>query len=142
MWPNTNNAWTCGSYNNRWSGVYGVTVYYQGLSGLSDRDLKQDFGAVPGLNFVNGLLPQSYTFKDDPGTIRWGIVAQDVEELCETQGIANSLVTVGEDGVRNLNYIDFLAPVIKAVQELSVQAAARDTNIADLQARVTALENA
>jgi hypothetical protein len=169
-WPNTNNAWTSGSYSYRWSGVYGVTVYYQSLSGLSDRALKQDFGEVPGIDFVNRLQPQSYTFKDNPGSVRWGIVAQDVEALCTEQGITNSVVTMGEDGLRNLNYVDLIAPVIKSIQDLVVQvdgsklqsqsavdycadfdakmlakapdAEARDTNIADLQARVAALESA
>ena len=122
LWPNTNNTWTCGGWNNRWSGVYAVVSYYQSTSGYSDRDLKQDFDAVPGLNFVNGLLPQSYTFRNDPASRRWGIVAQDVEALCAEQSVAdNSLVTIDEGGFRNLNYIDLIAPVIKAVQELATR---------------------
>ena len=80
------------------------------------------------------------------------------------------MVTMGEDGLRNLNYVDLIAPVIKSIQDLVVQvdgsksqsqsavdycadfdakmlakapdAEARDTNIADLQARVAALESA
>jgi hypothetical protein len=118
--PNTNNAWYCGGYSYRWKGVYAVTVYYQGLSGLSDRDLKQDFGPVPGLSFVRGLTPTSFTFKDTPSEDRWGLVAQDVEELCAAQGVTNnSLVTTGVDGLRNLNYVDLIAPVVRAVQELA-----------------------
>jgi hypothetical protein len=128
IWPNTTNTWTCGGWNNRWSGVYTNVSYYQSTSGYSDRDLKQDFEAVPGLNFVNGLLPQSYTFRNDPASRRWGIVAQDVEALCAEQSVAdNSLVTIDEGGFRNLNYIDLLAPVVNAIQELA--------------ARVEALEN-
>lgn len=120
LWPNTNNAWSCGAYSKRWQGVYGVTVYYQSLSNLSDRDLKQDFGPVPGLNFVNGLTPTAFTYKDTPSEDRWGLVAQDVEDLCDTQGITNnSLVTIDEGGLRNLNYVDLLAPVIRAIQELT-----------------------
>jgi hypothetical protein len=122
IWPNTNNRWSCGSWNNRWSGVYAVVSYFQSTSGYSDRDLKQDFDAVPGLNFVNGLLPQSYTFRNDPASRRWGIVAQDVEALCAEQSVAdNSLVTIDEGGFRNLNYIDLMAPLIKAVQELTTR---------------------
>tara|TARA_B100000586_G_scaffold269219_1_gene247494 strand:+ start:1671 stop:3077 length:1407 start_codon:yes stop_codon:yes gene_type:complete len=122
IWPNTNNTWTCGGWNNRWSGVYAVVSYYQSTNNYSDRDLKQDFDAVPGLNFVNGLLPQSYTFRNDPASRRWGIVAQDVEALCAEQSVAdNSLVTIDEGGFRNLNYIDLMAPLIKAVQELTTR---------------------
>ena len=118
--PNTNNTWYCGGYSYRWKGVYGVTVYYQSLSGLSDRDLKQDFGPVPGLSFVRGLTPTSFTFKDTPSEDRWGLVAQDVEDLCDTQGVTNnSLVTAGEDGLKNLNYMALSAPVVRAVQELA-----------------------
>ena len=118
--PNTTNAWACGSNAKRWNYVYGRYVYYQYLSGLSDRDLKQDFGPVPGLSFVRGLTPTSFTFKDTPSEDRWGLVAQDVEDLCDTQGVTNnSLVTAGEDGLKNLNYMDLIAPVVRAVQELA-----------------------
>jgi len=121
--PMVDNNHHCGHPSYRWSSVHCAgTVYYGALSGSSDRDLKQDFGAVPGLNFVNGLMPQSYTFRDNPGNVRWGIVAQDVEALCAEQSVGdNSVVGMGEDGFRNLNYIDLMAPLIKAVQELTTR---------------------
>ena len=120
--PNTNNAWTNGSWAYRWNYVYCRTLGYQYLSNLSDRDLKQDFGPVPGLTFVNGLTPTSFTYKDTPSQDRWGLVAQDIEDVMDTQGITNnSLVIIDEGGLRNLNYVDLLAPVIRAIQELSTR---------------------
>jgi hypothetical protein len=118
--PNTDSFLHMGSYSHRWLKVWCDNIAYTSHDANSDRDLKQGFDTVPGLNFVNGLMPQSYTFKKDPSRRRWGIVAQDVEALCETQGTAdNSLVTIDEGGFRNFNYIDLMAPVIKAVQELA-----------------------
>ena len=118
--PNWDSTHHMGSYAYRWLKVWCDTIVYTSQDSSSDRDLKQGFDTVPGLNFVNGLMPQSYTFKKDPSRRRWGIVAQDVEALCETQGTAdNSLVTIDEGGFRNFNYIDLMAPVIKAIQELT-----------------------
>tara|TARA_B110001454_G_scaffold181341_1_gene175364 strand:+ start:222 stop:731 length:510 start_codon:yes stop_codon:yes gene_type:complete len=166
------NAYSCGSSSYKWnnSWVYS-TSYAQSFSSWSDRNLKMNFGSAPGLEFVKGLLPVSFTWKDPDLGDSWGFVAQDVEALCVTHSLSPEvLVDTVEDGTKYLNYTTMLAPVVKAIQDMVVQvdgvkfqsqsavdycadfdakmlakapdAAARDTNIADLQARVTALENA
>jgi hypothetical protein len=111
------------------SAVFSGPVYAGSYPGAgSDRSLKQSFGASPGLGFINALGPLSFEFKDAPGEVRWGLIAQDVEDVCATQGIPAVVAHDQPDtGVKHLNYMEFTAPIIKAIQELS--------------ARVEALEN-
>jgi hypothetical protein len=50
------------------------------------------------------------------GRLNWGFVAQDIEQLV---GEKNAILTVGGDSDRTLGlrYTDFIAPLVKAVQE-------------------------
>ena len=87
-----------------------------------------NFGAAPGLSFVKGLAPVSFSWKDADLGDSWGFVAQDVEALCDAQSLSSqTLVDTVEDGTKYLDYMTILAPVVNAIQELS--------------ARVEALEN-
>jgi hypothetical protein len=80
------------------------------------------------LGFINALGPLSFEFKDAPGETHWGLVAQDVEAVCDNLGIPAVVAhDQPETGNKHLNYMEFTAPIIKAIQELS--------------ARVEALEN-
>ena len=127
--PMVNNNHECGNSNYKWSvlWVHG-NAYAGGHYGWSDRDLKMNFGAAPGLAFVKGLNPVSFTWKDPDAGDSWGFVAQDVEALCDTQSLSSeTLVDTVEDGTKYLEYSTILAPVVNAIQELA--------------ARVEALEN-
>jgi hypothetical protein len=124
-----NNAYGCGSSSYKWSQlwVHG-TAYASSHSGWSDRNLKMNFGAAPGLSFIKGLAPVSFTWKDADLGDSWGFVAQDVEALCDAQSLSSeTLVDTVEDGTKYLDYMTILAPVVNAIQELA--------------ARVEALEN-
>jgi len=124
-----NNAYGCGSSSYKWSQlwVHG-TAYASSHSGWSDRNLKMNFGSAPGLAFVKGLAPVSFSWKDADLGDSWGFVAQDVEALCDAQSLSSeTLVDTVEDGTKYLDYMTILAPVVNAVQELA--------------ARVEALEN-
>jgi len=127
--PMVNNAYGCGSSSYKWnySWVHS-TSYASSFQGWSDRDLKMNFGSAPGLNFVKGLAPVSFSWKDGHGDYNWGFVAQDIEDLCTAQSIeSQTLVDTVEDGTKYLDYMAILAPVVNAIQELA--------------ARVEALEN-
>jgi hypothetical protein len=127
--PMVNNTHYCGSSSYKWtqSWVHG-NAYAGGHYGWSDRNLKMNFGAAPGLAFVKGLNPVSFTWKDPDAGDSWGFVAQDVEALCDTQSLSPEvLVDTVEDGTKYLEYSTILAPVVNAIQELA--------------ARVEALEN-
>jgi hypothetical protein len=50
-----------------------------------------------------------------------GFIAQDVEEVAKSIGYDFSGVDVDEAGIYGLRYAEFVVPLVKAVQELSVQ---------------------
>ena len=102
-----------------------------------------------GLDFINGLKPKQYKFNyredyietkvDEEGKItinnlindgskkrnrqHSGLIAQDVKDLSDKlnidfAGFQDSKINGGSD-VLHLNYIEFLGPIIKAIQQLS-----------------------
>ena len=110
----------------------------------SDRRVKKDIVDTDlGLDFVNKLKPVKYKFrpnkdyakefgideefiieslpKEKAERVHDGLIAQDVKEVIDEMGISFS--GWGEDivGRQRLGYTDFIAPLIKAVQELSAQ---------------------
>jgi hypothetical protein len=121
--PMVNNTHECGNSSYKWnySWVHN-TSYASSFSGWSDRNLKKNFGSAPGLAFVRGLAPLSFTWKDPDLGDSWGFVAQDVEALCGTHSLTSEiLVDTVDDGTKYLNYMALLAPVVNAVQELDVR---------------------
>ena len=98
-----------------------------------------------GLDFVKRLSPKSYIFNGKTRT-HYGLIAQDVETVLSdinkpTSGFAGFIkddISEEQDGSQyryGLRYTEFVAPLIKAIKE-------QQTIIEDLQARITALENA
>jgi len=121
--PMVNNAYPCGSSSYKWnySWVYS-TSYAQSFNSWSDRNLKMNFGSAPGLSFVKGLAPVSFSWKDPDLGNSWGFVAQDVEALCDTQSLSSEvLVDTVEDGTKYLDYMSIIAPLVNAVQELAAR---------------------
>jgi hypothetical protein len=121
--PMVNNTHYSGSSSYKWSQlwVHG-TAYASSHSGWSDRNLKMNFGTAPGLAFVKGLTPLSFSWKDADLGDSWGFVAQDVEALCDAQSLSSeTLVDTVEDGTKYLDYMTILAPVVNAIQELATR---------------------
>ena len=121
--PMVNNTHYSGSSSYKWSQlwVHG-TAYASSHSGWSDRNLKMNFGTAPGLAFVKGLTPVSFSWRDADLGDSWGFVAQDVEALCDAQSLSSeTLVDTVEDGTKYLNYTTILAPVVNAIQELATR---------------------
>ena len=105
-----------------------------------------------GLEFVNALNPVSFRWSDRGGQegtrTHWGLLAQDVAEVLGDDAAASavwihapSVDEIDEDGNtvstvdrQGLRYGELIAPLVKAVQELSAQNA-------ELTARIEALEN-
>jgi hypothetical protein len=95
----------------------------------SDRTLKQEIVVTTlGLDFVKSLKPVDYKFIDKPEALRHGLIAQDVQEVAPE--IVRTNTTSGKLG---LEYIDLIAPLVKAVQELSAE-------VDDLKAKVARLQ--
>ncbi|MBI3221120.1 MAG: tail fiber domain-containing protein, partial [Bacteroidetes bacterium] len=88
------------------------------FTAASDRRFKKDIQPIEeGVEFIKKLKPVSYQLKlDATGKTNWGFIAQDIEALIGTQ---NAVLTVGGDSARSLGlrYTDFVAPLVRAVQE-------------------------
>lgn len=136
------------------------TVYTQNsVVTTSDERLKENIvDSDLGLSFINQLRPVKYNFKDSivPGlkdsdgnvlieerTVthkrpHYGLIAQDVKSVIDGIGIdfagyIDQSISGGIDQ-KNLRYEEFISPLIKAVQELSVKNA-------ELESRLAALES-
>ncbi|MCG3175458.1 MAG: hypothetical protein MOGMAGMI_00387 [Candidatus Omnitrophica bacterium] len=76
-----------------------------------------------------------------------GVIAQEIKDIITNTGVDfggfqhHSFDGIGQDAM-SMNYDEFIAPLIKSVQELNTIIEQKDTQIQDLIARVTALENA
>ncbi len=111
-----------------------------GWSNLSDVRAKTNIQDLDlGLDFVMALRPVSFTLKQGNGRTDLGFVAQDVETLL---GDGYNVLGIGADKDRTLSlrYTDFIAPMVKAIQEQQAQIEDQKTEIAALKARLTEVE--
>ena len=122
----------------------------------SDVSLKSDVVDTPlGLGFIQALRPIQYRWNNGVRNHQ-GFIAQEVETVLDaTSGVAASqtalwgnaaalsdtefLPVEGEDGIprpvevpieplQSLRYGEFIAPLVKAVQELAARVEALETN--------------
>lgn len=104
------------------------------FTAASDQRLKENIAPLSdGSNFIMKLRPVSYRMKNSADTrYNWGFIAQDVEALLGTD---NAMLTIGGDSERTLGlrYTDFIAPLVKTVQE-------QQTTITDLEQKNRELE--
>jgi trimeric autotransporter adhesin len=83
----------------------------------SDIRLKKDVEDIgQGLDFVKALRPVQYRLKSGNERIDFGFIAQDIEALIGTD---YNVLGIGADADRTLSlrYTDFIAPMVKAIQE-------------------------
>jgi len=150
--PATDNGSNLGSDARTWDAVWSQDAAFNG----SDQRLKESISdSALGLAFINKLRPVSYKWKDkeivhpnaDGDASKdvkesktytrkhYGLIAQEVKAVLDDLSIDTKDFAGYADASKNggpdklfLRYTEFIAPLIKAVQELS--------------AKVTALENA
>ena len=118
--------------NRFWKTIYSNT----GTINTSDLRLKTNIeDSSLGLNFINDLRPVSYKFIEGsvtedgqsiPGTrTHWGLIAQEVKTVIDEAGVdfAGWVLLDKEDvnSEQALRYEEFIAPLIKAVQELTAR---------------------
>ncbi len=120
--PFNDNVYDIGSSTKRFDDIYATNGNIQ----TSDRRLKEQIKSSNlGLDFINDLAPVSYRWKDTTKTPRthYGLVAQDVLETLKKHGITERADFAGingeEDTYYGARYTEFVAILIKAVQELS-----------------------
>jgi len=118
FYPDTDNFSTLGTAGNRWAVVYAATGTIntsdaRQKSGVQDSDL--------GLEFVNALRPVSFKWTSDTtNVVNYGLLAQEVESVLDGNSFGGHVYDKGAD-VHGLRYDQFIAPLIKAVQELSAE---------------------
>ena len=86
-------------------------------SNLSDRRHKKDINDIGfGLDFIKALRPVEFRLLSGNDRLDFGFIAQEVESLV---GDDYNLLGIGGDPERTLSlrYTDFIAPLVKAVQE-------------------------
>lgn len=105
------------------TGSLAGTVRTRGISNIvyieniSDRRLKEEIKDEElGLDFINSLRPRSFRMKSDPRNKAHGLIYQEVVKLV---GENDNLACLNEDGTGAVDYNGIIAPIIKAIQELS-----------------------
>jgi len=107
-----------------------AVMYADGTINTSDKRLKENISDSDlGLAFVNALRPVSYNLKSKKHSakLKYGIIAQEVQEVLKESGNEDFAGITEKGEYLGADYVQFIAPLIKAVQELS--------------AKVTELEN-
>ncbi|MCB9996123.1 MAG: tail fiber domain-containing protein [Rhodospirillales bacterium] len=110
--------------------VVGDIDYTGILTDVSDRRMKTDIAALPGgqLEKLMALQGVSFKMKDDPeARTELGLIAQDVE------AVYPALVKESGSGIKSLNYMGLIGPMIEGMRELKAENDA-------LRARIEALE--
>lgn len=119
-------------------------VYCNGVSTSSDSRLKDNIiDCNLGLRFINRLKPKSYTLKTDD-KVKMGLIAQDVLKILPGTMRGNcSLVNKSDDenGFYSLSYQELIAPLIKAVQELTTTAQELDKEVNKLKKELASLKD-
>lgn len=105
-----------------WTSSAGFDFYASGTSmelrNTSDRRIKRDIEPETlGLDFIKALQPVTYRRLQGERKFH-GFIAQDVHSL---SGLTpdDSMRVIHSDGVYGTDYISMIAPLVKAVQELS-----------------------
>jgi len=101
-------------------------MYANGTINTSDKRLKQDIKNTDlGLDFINNLRPVSYKLKKDKqvNKIKYGIIAQEVQEVLKKTNNQNFAGITDKGDFLGADYVQFIAPLMKAVQELSAKVA-------------------
>ena len=121
--PNRDDKFDLGDTSNRWDDIYATNA----TIATSDVNLKNTItDSTLGLNFINSLRPVSYKLNNKSRT-HYGLIAQEVKTTLDslsvnTQDFAGyvdpSVTNDDDNGPLGLRYSEFIAPIIKAIQEL------------------------
>lgn len=142
VYPWTDNVNSFGISSQRLRAIYSAS----GVIQTSDERTKTDIeDAKLGLDFINHLRPVSYRYKvgskqvieaDENGNptkideeegkrTHWGLIAQEVKQVVDEAGVDFGGWLLEDkddpDSQQSLRYDQFIAPLIKAVQELSLE---------------------
>jgi hypothetical protein len=111
-----------------------------GFSNDSDVREKKDIQDIGyGLGFIKQLRPVQYRMKNGNDRIDFGFIAQDIEL---TLGTEYNILGIGktEDRMLSLRYTDFIAPMVKAMQEQQLIIEKQQALIDALMSRLAEVE--
>jgi len=96
-------------------------VYAGNVLITSDRNMKEDIIDLPiGLDYIRKLRPKQYKYKDNSsGRTHWGLIAQEVREINQDDMLSSW--GLRPNGTQQLNYNEFIAPLIQAVKQLDTK---------------------
>jgi hypothetical protein len=135
LYPTIDNAYSLGDATHKWSDIYAAN----GTVHTSDRRLKKDVADISiGLEFIDQLRPVQYKFIEGKkemytnphgSTIvssiagkrtHYGLIAQDVHTAMKSDEYALWILDNAKDpeSAQGLRYTEFIAPMIKAIQDL------------------------
>jgi hypothetical protein len=121
------------------TGIRNVNVGASGLLTISasDERLKENIEPLTlGLNIIEKLEPKKFEFKENPGTMEYGLIAQEVREILNTLGITDNTNLVFEDEseenlaklpegetgpVLGVEYMKLIPILINSVKELQAR---------------------
>jgi hypothetical protein len=116
--------------NGSITNIYGQVT---SITAISDRRLKKDIQDLDlGLDFIGKLHPVSYRFNNGDETLRYGFIAQELEQALPAPLQNMAETTEPEHGVALLQrqndemrtyrvtYGELFAPMVKTIQELKV----------------------
>ena len=88
-----------------------------------------------GLDFIKQLRPVSYLRKNDESKkTEYGFIAQELEETLHKIGAKNAgILSKDGQGMYQVRYNDFIAPMVKAIQEQQITIEAQQKQIDDLK---------
>ncbi len=139
-------------------------LYVTGSDGRFKKDIKEN---VPGLDFIKSLRPVTFRYKsfdlqkfllqNDPkmlseinqsdyqeaeSKLHMGFIAQEVQQVVDSKNYGVNIVKkpVSASDNYGLAYSEFIAPLVKAVQELSVMNDSKDARIDSLQNQLNDLK--
>ena len=123
LYPNPTNTLSCGKSGQLWTEVWATNATIQ----PSDERLKRDiYPTELGLDFIRDLKPCSFKWMDGKRDHQ-GFIAQQVKQVMDKYGtdfpayIDPSVNDPSDQGSLALRYDEFIAPMVRAIQELAVQ---------------------
>lgn len=119
--PGSDNAYSLGYSNYRWSVVYAATSAISTSDRREKRDICYDISQYDKL--FDRLKPASYRLRDGTsGRTHTGLIAQDVEQALKDCGLTGRDLAAfvrAEDGGYGLRYEEFIALCIRQIQKLN-----------------------
>jgi hypothetical protein len=157
IYPSMDNTYNLGSLGTRWKNVYAATATIQ----TSDRRLKKDIADISiGLEFVDQLRPVQYKFIESSKEIytnplgstivssiagtrtHYGLIAQEVRSTMKSDESAAWILDNVKDpeSSQGLRYTEFIAPMIKAIQDLHIMLKSTNATLESHSAEIRLLK--